>query len=66
MRLVLTLALALGLAIGSFAVMSSDVLACGGKDKGATTEDTTRDSEGTQSQHTSCADINVLSNFSAY
>lgn len=49
MRLVLTLALALGLAIGSYAVMSSDVLACGGKDKGATTEDTTGTSETTES-----------------
>ncbi|MEM7009704.1 MAG: hypothetical protein AAF462_11280 [Thermodesulfobacteriota bacterium] len=49
MRLVLTLALALGLAFGSMAITSSDVFACGGKDKGATTEDTTRDSEGTQS-----------------
>ncbi len=49
MRLVLTLALTLGLALGSFTVLSSDAIACGGKDKGATTEDTTRDSEGTQS-----------------
>ena len=40
-RLVLTLAIALGLAFGSFAVFSSDSFACGaGKDKGATTEDT--------------------------
>ena len=48
-RLLLTLAIALGLAFGSFALTSSDVLACGGKDKGATTEDTTGSSEGTQS-----------------
>ena len=45
-RLVLTLAIALGLAFGSLAITSSDVLACGGKDKGATTEDTTGSSEG--------------------
>lgn len=49
MRLVLTLALAVGIALGSFAVMSSDVLACGGKDKGATTEDTTGTSDSTES-----------------
>jgi len=48
-RLVLTLAIALGLAFGSFAITSSDVLACGGKDKGATTEDTTGTSQGTES-----------------
>jgi len=48
-RLILTLAIALGLAFGSFAITSSDVLACGGKDKGATTEDTTGTSDGTQS-----------------
>lgn len=53
-RLLLTLAIALGLAFGSFALTSSDVLACGGKDKGATTKDTTGTSEGTQSQHTQC------------
>jgi len=47
-RLILTLAIALGLAFGSFAITSSDVLACG-KDKGATTEDTTGTSDGTQS-----------------
>ena len=49
MRFVLTLALAVGLALGSFAVLSSDALACGGKDKGATTEDTTGTSETTES-----------------
>lgn len=49
MRLVLTLALAVGLALGSFAIMSSDALACGGKDKGATTEDTTGTSDSTES-----------------
>ncbi len=48
-RLLLTLAIALGLAFGSFALTSSDVLACGDKDKGATTEDTTGTSEGTES-----------------
>ena len=49
-RLVLTLAIALGLAFGSMALTSSDVLACSGKDKGASTEDTTTgSSEGTQS-----------------
>ena len=62
MRLVLTLALAVGLALGSFAIMSSDVLACGGKDKGATTEDTTGTSEGTQSQQIVSTDINYLRN----
>lgn len=42
-RLVLTLAIALGLAFGSFAIFSYDSFACGtGKDKGATTEDTTQ------------------------
>ncbi len=49
MRLFLTLALALGLALGTFAITSSDVLACGGKDKGATTEDTTGSSDSTES-----------------
>jgi len=48
-RLVLTLAIALGLALGSFAITSSDVQACNGKDKGATTEDTTGTSDGTES-----------------
>lgn len=47
-RIVLTLAIALGLAFGSFAIFSSDSLACGaGKDKGATTEDTTQTDSGT-------------------
>ncbi len=42
-RTLLTLAIALGLAFGSFAIFSSDSFACGaGKDKGATTEDTTQ------------------------
>ncbi len=49
MKLVLTLALAVGLALGSYAIMSSDALACGGKDKGATTEDTTGTSDSTES-----------------
>lgn len=48
-RLVLTLAIALGLALGSFAITSSDVQACNGKDKGATTEDTTGTSDDTES-----------------
>jgi len=48
-RLLLTLAIALGLAFGSFALTSSDVQACNGKDKGATTEDTTGTSEGAES-----------------
>lgn len=48
-RLVLTLAIALGLAFGTVALTSSDVLACGGKDKGASTEDTTGTSQGTES-----------------
>lgn len=41
-RLVLTFAIALGLAFGSVAVFSADSFACGSKDKGATTEDTTQ------------------------
>ncbi len=61
-RLILTLAIALGLAFGSFAITSSDVLACGGKDKGATTEDTTGTSDGTQSQRIVCADMNFPCN----
>ena len=49
-RLLLTFAIALGLAFGAMAITSSDVLACSGKDKGATTEDTTDSStDGTQS-----------------
>ena len=48
-RFVLTLAIALGLALGSFAITSSDVLACNGKDKGTTTEDTTGTSDSTES-----------------
>ena len=50
-RLFLTLAIAVGLALGSMAIMSSDVLACGGKDKGASTEGPSPDTstEGTQS-----------------
>jgi len=48
-RLLLTLAIALGLAFGGFALTSSDVQACGGKDKGATTEDTSGTSQGTES-----------------
>lgn len=49
-RLVLTLAIALGLAFGSVALTSSDVLACSGKDKGSSTDTTTGSSEeGTQS-----------------
>ena len=45
-RIVLTLAIALGLAFGSFAIFSSDSFACGSKDKGATTEDTTQTDSG--------------------
>jgi hypothetical protein len=46
-RLVLTVTIAVGLAFGSFAIFSSDSFACGaGKDKGATTEDTTQTSSG--------------------
>ena len=48
-RLALTLAITFGLALGSFAITSSDVQACNGKDKGATTEGTTGTSDGTQS-----------------
>ena len=61
-RLILTLAIAVGLAFGSFALTSSDVLACSGKDKGATTEDTTGSSEGTQSQETMSPFINFSCN----
>lgn len=48
-RLLLTLAIALGIAFGSFAITSSDVQACNGKDKGATIEDTTGTSDSTES-----------------
>ena len=50
-RLLLTLAIAFGLAFGAVALTSSDVLACSGKDKGASTEDTTGGSttDGSQS-----------------
>jgi|GEM_PF-1260203 len=46
-RLVLTLAIAMGLAFGSAAIFSSYSYACGaGKDKGATTKDTTQTDSG--------------------
>lgn len=37
-RILFTLAITLGLALGGAVLTTSNVLACGGKDKGATTE----------------------------
>jgi len=48
-KLLFTLAITLGLAVGGMVLATSNVLACGGKDKDATTEHPTTGDGSTQS-----------------
>lgn len=45
-KLLFTLAITLGLAVGGVVLATSNVLACGGKDKGSTTEHPTDQGDG--------------------
>ncbi len=48
-RILLTLAIAFGLVVGSAAIFTADTYACGGMDKDSSTEDTSESAEPTES-----------------